>query len=315
MRRKAFGSFATLVEGAAEALEKGRKLPDQLFEAYVQKPLLDHSKYVRKVKVEGSITNLGSAQFGSAEKSGHKLEVLKDETGHPIIPSDPFKGAMRSRLLAISREKNIGDATVCKLPVSSRDGSYVVDCGTCLACGLMGFMRAVDGKSFGSRVAVHTGRLKEPALYVKAGVVKDAATSSIRGAEMKAIANEKKTNIFYHRERYSPGKATFPLIITISDPAVAEAGLVLKALYMALAYDGVGKSLWTTWEDDARIWKLTVMPQIGMKEMYTGAVLAKLFDRMMYVADLALERGLFRPYEIRPLEAVSVDRAEGQIKG
>ncbi len=322
-----FGSFANLVEEAAEALERGDKLPEQLFEAYVQKPLLDHSKYICKVKVEGLITNLGSAQFGSAEKSGNKLEVLKDKDGCPIIPSDPFRGAMRSRLLAISREKNIGDAAVCKMPVSSRDGSYVVDCGTCLACGLMGFMRAVDGKSFGSRVAVHAGRpLNEPVLYVKAGVVKDAATSTIRGAEIKAMAeknadkeDEKGTNVFYYRERYSPGKVTFPLIVTISDPAVAEAGLVLKALYMALAFDGVGKSLWTTWEDDdakaAKAWKLTVLPQIGQKEMYTGAALAKLFDRMMYVADLALERGLFRPYEIRPLEAVSVDRAEGQVKG
>jgi hypothetical protein len=326
-RKVALGTFEDIVERAVEKLEGGGELAEDEMNLYVQKRVLNHMECADALVLHGLVRNLGAAHFGAAEKSDdNTAEVLKDAAGRPVLPEAPFKGAMRSYLLAVSKSYGVGDAAACKTPV---EGGYL-DCGTCLACGIMGYMRP-KGESYKSRVLVTVGAPKaNPVVYCKACVVRDPTTNTVRGRDVKATIKEegeeeaaengekeaaegkkkkreKKAAVFYRKEYLAPSTAPVPLVLRVKGAAVAEVGLVVQALYHALAVDGVGGTVWTpTWKEDPKSWRLTRIPMVGEEELYTGPKLKELLGKVSYAAKLALDRRLFKPYVLaKPVEVVA----------
>lgn len=319
-RRKStleFGTFEEVVSRAAERLESGGKLTSEELSLYVQKQIMNHMKFTDALIVHGLVYNFGSAHFGAAEKpDSNTVGVLRDENGRPVLPETPFKGAMRSYLLSVSRRHGIGDAAICKKPV---EGGHL-DCGTCLACGIMGFMRP-KGESFKSRVLVTVGAPRtKPVIYCKAGIVRDPTTNTVRGAEVKATIKErgeekdgekkkgeKGAAVFYHKEYVGPSTAMLPIVVRMRGVAVAEAGLVVQALHRALTVDGIGGTLWTpTWHEDPKVWRLTYVPLVGDSELYAGPKAKELLDKLSYTARLAVNKRLFKPYVLaKPLEVIA----------
>jgi hypothetical protein len=283
---------------------------------YVQKQIMNHMEFTDALIVHGQVCNFGSAHFGAAEKpDSNTVGVLRDENGRPVLPETPFKGAMRSYLLSVSRRYGIGNAVTCKKPVEGG----LLDCGTCLACGIMGFMRP-KGESFKSRVLVTVGAPHtRPVIYRKAGIVRDPTTNTVRGAEAKATIKgegddekkngekKKKAAVFYHKEYVGPSTAMLPIVVRMRGVAVAEAGLVVQALHRALTVDGIGGTVWTpTWHEDPKVWKVTYVPLVGESELYAGPKSKELLDMLSYTAKLAVSKRLFKPYILaKPLEVVA----------
>jgi len=304
------GTFEDVVERAVEKLEGRGDLTEDELNLYVQRRVLNHMECADALVLHGLIRNLGSVHFGAAEKpDDNTVGVLKDAAGRPVLPEAPFKGAMRSYLLTVSKGYSVGDAAACKTPV---EGGYL-DCGTCLACGIMGYMRP-KGESCKSRILVTAGAPKaNPVVYRKAGIVRDPTTNTVRGHDVKATIKEekdgkkKKAAVFYHKEYLAPSTALVPLIVRMKGVAVAEAGLVVQALYHALAVDGVGGTVWApTWKEEPKSWRLTRIPMVGEEELYTGPKLRELLGKLTYVANTALSRRLFRPYVLaKPVEVVA----------
>jgi len=314
-RKVALGTFEDIVERAVEKLEGGGELAEDELNLYVQKRVLNHMECADALVLHGLVRNLGAAHFGAAEKpDDNTVGVLKDAAGRPVLPEAPFRGAMRSYLLAVSKSYGVGDAAACKAPV---EGGYL-DCGTCLACGIMGFMRP-KGESYKSRVLVTVGAPKaNPVVYCKACIVRDPVTNTVRGSDVKATIKgeeaaengkkaKKKAAVFYHKEYLAPSTAPVPLVLRMKGVAVAEAGLVVQALYRALAVDGVGGTVWTpTWKEDPKSWRLVRIPMVGEEELYAGPRLKELLGKLSYAAKLALDRRLFKPYVLaKPVEVVA----------
>jgi hypothetical protein len=161
-----------------------------------------------------------------------------------------------------------------------------------------------------------------PVVYRKAGIVRDPTTNTVRGRDVKATIKEegeieaaegkkkkkeKKAAVFYRKEYLAPSSAPVPLVLRVKGVAVAEVGLVVHALYHALAVDGVGGTVWTpTWKEDPKSWRLTRIPMVGEEELYTGPKLKELLGKVSYAAKLALDRRLFKPYVLaKPVEVVA----------
>ena len=286
---------------------------------YVQKQFLRADDYDSFVILEGITTNKSKVHFGNTTQGIHSI-IKKAHVGNaeiPILSDNAFRGMLNHQLRVLSKRLKLGEETC---GVFDEKGQKKYECGQCFKCGIMGFLRPVPREEGVSPNAVHRLMIRTFLPVGETEIVRefhnsiDAAKGTIYYTAEKERF-EKAATMFVMD--YIRPECHFPLQLTMRGMNPAEIGVSLMSARLAWNVLGLGRhknGSFTTWEDNNG-WELRYIEIDKEEEVYRGDKLNELLDTLKRIGYKALEKNLFRNYELAHIKRVKVEKTEKKKKG